>query len=165
MAETRETVRVSTLSKDKVEEIVRGMDWTAIHQARVFEDFGDRVVLYTDGDFSVMGRSTYYRDSDAVGVIGSLQCWGQGNIDKTDYFEGWVEKAEDSERVRYEEDDDTYRLKATGEEVARDAYVESATGRVLTEDEALAEAIRDGDWEGYEYEIEEVMRGYDEDAE
>ena len=44
-----ERVTVSTLSRDQVEEIVRGMDWTAIHQARVFENFGDRVVLYTDG--------------------------------------------------------------------------------------------------------------------
>ena len=157
-----ERVTVSTLSRDQVEEIVRGMDWTAIHQARVFENFGDRVVLYTDGDFWVMVQSTHYRDNDAAGVVGSLPCWGQGNIDKTDYFEGWVEKAEDLEHVRYEEDDDTYRMKATGEEVAPGAYVERHTGRVLTEDEALAEAIRDGDWEGYEYQIEEVMRGYDE---
>ena len=162
--ETKERVPVSTLKKDQVEEIVRGMDWTAIHRARVFVgDEDNRLVLFTDGDFSVMDDDEFC-DPDASGVIGSLSCWGQENVDKTDYFEGWVEKAEDSEHVRYEEDDDTYRLKATGEEVAPGAYVESHTGRVLTEDEALAEAIRDRDWEGYEYEIEEVMRRYDEYA-
>lgn len=139
-----ETTRASDMTIEQLEEVLRGLNWTEIHKARVFSDYGDRVVIYTDGDFTVQDSSTYYRDTDAAGVIGYLPCWGRGNVDRTAYFEGWLERNEDPDVYG-----DYVTLDMTG--TGYDA------GRVLTEDEAFAEAIEEGDWD-YDEEIEGVLR-------
>lgn len=152
------------MTPDEVRDVLRGMDWTGIHKVRVFSDYGDSVVLFTDGDFAVQEQSTHYRDPDAAGVIGYLSCWGIGNVDETSYFEGFVERADDRGKwVERSEEDVTYRHVETGEELDGDAYVEIETGRVLTEDEAFTEAIEAGDWD-YEEDIDAFMRRYEEDA-
>lgn len=125
-------MQASEMTIEQIEVILEGMNWTEIHKARVFSDYGDKVVLYTDGEFSIQNQSTYYRNPDEAGVISYLNCWGQGNVDRTDYFEGWIERNEDGE------------------------YIETETGRILTEDEAFTEAIDEGDWDYYE-EIDAVI--------
>jgi hypothetical protein len=144
-----ETKRASEMTMEQIEEVLREMDWTEIHKARVFSDYGDDVVLYTDGTFSAQGSSTYYRDPDAAGVISYLKCWGQGNVDRTDYFDGWLAPNEDENVYG-----DYVTLDVTG--TGYDA------GRVLTEDEAFTEAIEEGDWD-YEEEIEAVLENVREE--
>lgn len=151
--------------KERVEKVLRSMNWAGIHEERLFGDFGQSVVLYDDGEYVLKDSNEYFteRDPEAAKEIGSLSCWG-GDVDKSDYFEGFVTAAADSEHVEEDEDDLTLRLKANGEEVSYDAYIEDDTGRVLTKEAAFREAIEHGDWGGYEHEIEEVMRRYDEDV-
>ncbi len=156
-AETRERVPVGTLSKDEVEEIVRDMDWTAIHKARVLNDAGDRVALFTDGTFAVMDSAEQFRDADASGVIAELEVWGLGDIDESLYIPEGIAVPE-SRYVEYDEETDTYRLRGSGAEVAPDLYI--VNGDVLDREDALVDAIEHGDWGGYEYEIEDVMRGF-----
>lgn len=159
-----ETRRASELTMEQIEDVLRDMNWTEIHKARVFSDYGDRVVLFTDGDWTVQGQSTYYRDPDAAGVIGYLSCWGEGNIDGTDYFEGWVEWAEGSKWTR--EDDDSYILyhTQTGEEVDYDTVIETETGRVLEPRAAIEEAIEEGDWDYTEH-IDELLEAVKQERE
>ncbi len=132
---TEAKTRASEMTAEQVEEVLRAkVDWTAIRRARVFGDAGDRVLVFTDGSYEVMDSGQHYRDEDAAGVLGSLDVWGLGEIDRTDYFEGWVQKQEDGR------------------------YVESDTGRVLTEEEALEEAVEDGDWgDEVEDDIENIL--------
>ncbi len=153
---TRERVPVGTLSKDEVEEIVRDMDWTAIHKARVLNDAGDRVALFTDGTFAVMDSAEQFRDPDASGVIAELEVKG-ADIDLSDYIPEGIAVPE-SRYVEHDEETDTYRLRGSGAEVAPDLYIWD--GVVLDKEDALAHAIEHGDWGGYEYEIEDVMRGF-----
>lgn len=146
-----ESKRASEMTIEEIEEVLEGMNWTEIHKARVFSDYGASVVLYTDGEFTVQDQGTYYRDPEAAGVIGYLPCWGQGNVDRTDYFEGWVVRNEDEEVYG-----DYVTLDVTG--TGHDA------GRVMTEDEAFTEAIEEGDWD-YTEEIDAVMENVRRDRE
>ncbi len=130
-------MRERDMTLEQIEEMLRDLDWTEVHRLRVFSDYGSKVVIHADGDFSVLGSSTYYRDPEEAGVIAYLPCWGTGNIDRTDYFEGFVE--------RFEEE-------TSGRIMYRDIH----DGRVLAHDEALAEAIRDGEWD-YDAEIDMLM--------
>lgn len=124
--------KASEMTIEQIETVLQGMNWTEIEKARVFNDYGDKVVLYTDGEFWVQGQSTYYRDPDEAGVIGYLPCWGAGNIDRSIYLDGFAERNEEGD------------------------YVEIETGRIMGQDDALAEAIEQGDIAYYEY-IDEVL--------
>lgn len=132
--------KASEMTIEQIENILREMNWTEIHKARVFGDYGDKVVLFTDGDFTVQGSSTYYRNPDEAGVISYLQCWGQGNVDRNDYFDGWLERNEDGE------------------------YIETETGRTLTQDEAFTEAIEEG-YGDYDEEIDTVLEDVKQERE
>lgn len=118
--------RASELTLEQIDAIVRGMDWADIEEARIFNDYGDQVVLYTDGTFSIQDQSTYYPDPDAAGVISYLNCWGQGNIDREVYYEGWATPVED------------------GYLVNDDYYDSSLAGKVISEREMLHEAVQEG---------------------
>lgn len=147
-----ETQRASEMTIEQIEDVLREMNWTEIHKARVFSDYGASIVLYTDGEFSVQDQSTYYRDPDAAGVIGYLSCWGQGNIDRTDYFEGFAERVEDGEH------EGMYDI--SGDHPAADPWL-------VDEDTALTIAIEQGDWdyiEEMEAVIEDVKRDREEAA-
>lgn len=142
------TKRASEMPLEQIESIVENMDWTEIHKARVFSDYGDSVVLYTDGTFSVQDQGTYYRDPDAAGVIGYLNCWGRGNIDRADYFEGFAERVEDGEH------EGMYDI--CGDHPAAEPWL-------VDEDEALRIAIEQGDWD-YREDIDEFMSRYEEET-
>jgi hypothetical protein len=141
------TKRASEMTIERIEDVLRQMNWTEIHKARVFSDYGDSVVLYTDGTFSVQDSSTHYRDPDAAGVIGYLRCWGQGNIDRTVYYEGWAEPVEDGYLVSGAgyEDDEIY-------------------GTVISEDRMIEIAIEDGQWQDdYDEAVEAILESVREE--
>lgn len=150
--------KASEMTLEQIEDILRDMNWTEIHKARVFSDYGDSIVLYTDGEFTVQDQNTYYRDPDTAGVIGYLSCWGRGNVDRTDYYEGWAGQAEDSEWTT--ENPDRFSVvihKETGKEVDSDDWIEAETGRIIgTTDQMIEEALEEGDWD-YTEEIEAVL--------
>lgn len=151
------TKRASTMTEEQIQEILEGMDWTEIHKARVFSDYGDSIVLYTDSEFSVQGQGTHYRDPDGAGVIGYLSCWGWGNIDRTFYSEGWTELVRDSERAEWDDEAAVYRV--DGVEADESDYIVTGVGyeddeifgSVITEDRMIEICINDGDW-AIEYE-------------
>lgn len=135
--------RASEMTIDQVEDVLRDMDWRAIHEARVFSDYGESVVLHTDGHFSTQGQNTYYRDPDAAGVIGYLKCWG-GNIDRTEYAEGWTTPVEDGYLVN-------------------DDYPDpDLAGKVISEEAMLMEAIEQGDLDVDE-EVEAILYNFKEE--
>lgn len=136
--------KASELTIKQIETILEGMNWTEIHKARVFGDYGDKVVLYTDGEFSVQGQSTYYRNPDEAGVICYLNCWGRGNIDTTPYQEGWLKPHTDEDGLE------------TGDYVIAFNWDAEENGTILTSDQVIEQAIEDGDWDDAE-EIDAVI--------
>ncbi len=155
----QETTRASEMTIEQIEDVLREMDWTEIHKARVWADYGASIVLYTDGTFGTQEQSTHYRDPDAASVIGYLASTPWGNCDSSAYFEGWVEKVRDSHHAEWNDDEAIYRV--DGVEVDENALVEIETGRVLDETDAVDEAIEDGEWD-YDEEIEAVVRQVEE---
>lgn len=164
------TKKASEMTIEQIEEVLEGMDWTEVHKAQVWGDYGASIVFYTDGEFSVQGQNTYYRDPDAAGVIGYLHTTPWGNCDSAVYFEGWVEKIRDgvedtSEWIEWDDDLAVYRHTKTGEEVSEDDVVEIETGRVMDEATAVNEAIENGEWDYREYidaVLEDVRREREE---
>jgi hypothetical protein len=132
-AMTEETKRASEMTIEQIEEVLREMDWTEIHKLYATADYGDHVMLYSDGSFNVMHSSTHYRDPDAAGVIGSIRCPGSGNLDTTYYTEGWT---------RPEKDEDGYD---TGNYVVEYGFEDEDNGKVLTLDEAIEMCIEIGE--------------------
>ena len=126
--------RTSELSLEQIEQMLLSMDWVEIEKQRVFGDYGDSVVIHTDGSTSIQGQSTYYRDPDAARVITYLKCWGMGNTDCASYLEGWTERREDG------------------------SYVDTVDGTVYEDDHAAMEAaIEFGDLDPFEY-IDPIMQ-------
>jgi len=149
---TKASARASEMTIEEIREVLEGMDWTEIHKARVWGDYGASIVLYTDGEFSVQEQNTYYRDPDAAGVIGYLHTTPWGNCDSTVYFESWIQKIQNgientSEWIEWDDDECVYRHAKTGEEVEWGDVVEIETGRVMDQTTAVDEAIEEGDWE------------------
>ncbi len=139
-----EIKRAGEMEMEQIESILEGMNWTEIHKARVFSDYGASIVLYTDGEFSVQDQGTYYPDPEAAGVISYLSCWGQGNIDRTDYFEGFAEK-----------DEVTGMYDISGDHPGADPWL-------VEEEEALRIAIEQGDWD-YREDIDAVVANVEQD--
>ena len=160
--------RASEMTIEQIEDVLEGMDWTEIHKAQVWGDYGASIVLYTDGTFSVQEQSTYYRDPDAAGVIGYLHTKPWGNCDSSVYFEEWVEKVRDgventSEWITWDDEAAVYRHTQTGDEVSEGYVVEIETGRVMDETTAVDEAIENGEWD-YDEEIRAFMEQYADEA-
>ncbi len=153
-----QTTRASEMTIEQIEQVLQDMNWTEIHKARVFSDYGASIVIYTDGEFSVQDQGTHYRDPDAAGVIAYLPCWGRGNIDRTHYYEGWADEAERSHWTT--EDPDRYSVvihRETGEEVDSGDWIETETGRIIgTTDQMIEEAIEEGSWY-YDEDIDLVL--------
>lgn len=147
----------SEMSIEQIEKVLENVDWDETHKLRVFSDYGASVVIYTDGTLSVLDQGTYYRNPDEAGVLGYLRCWGQGNTDRTAYSEGWCERVEHSRWVTEDEDRYVFIHVADGSEIDGGDWIEIETGRVLTTDEMLTEAIDYGAWE-YDEEKEHVLR-------
>jgi hypothetical protein len=148
-------LKASEMTIDQIENVLDNVDWTETHKLRVFSDYGASVVIYTDGSLSVQDQGTYYPSPDDAGVLGYLRCWGRGNVDRTTYFEGWAEWVADSNHVTWNDEQAIYTVR--GVEVNEDDLVEIDTGRVLTQDEALNEAIEEGYWD-YDEERDELLR-------
>lgn len=148
-------MKASEMTIEQVKKVLDNVDWTETHKLRVFSDYGANVVIYTDGTLSVQDQGTYYPNPDAAGVLGYLRCWGRGNIDRTPYFEGWVEWAPESRHAV--EDEERFVYYVNGVEVDEGDVVEIDTGRILTQDEALNEAIEEGEWD-YDEDKESILR-------
>lgn len=158
-----ETRRASGMTIEEIRNVLEGMDWTEIHKAQVWGDYGASIVLYTDGEFTVQEQNTYYRDPEAAGVMAYLHTTPWGNCDSSVYFEGWVEKIRDgieetSPWIEWDDEAAVYRHTRTGEEVSEGDVVETETGRVMDVETAVNEVIEDGEWEaGYEEEREGII--------
>lgn len=137
----------SEMTIEQIEEVLEDVDWTEVHKLQVFSDYGASVVIYTDGTLSVQDQGTYYPNPDKAGVLGYMACWGIGNIDRTDYYEGWCQRADESDWTT--EDEHRYVLihKRDTFEVDYGDWIEIDTGRVLTTDQMLTEAIEYGEWD------------------
>ena len=84
------------MTKEKLIQLLDNVDWTEVHQMRI-DDHGRRVELWLEEDKLVpvtMEQNTW---QSGVESIGSLPCWGLGNIDSTIYTEGWTETVNDDE--------------------------------------------------------------------
>lgn len=155
-----EIKRTGEMTIEEIEEVLEGMNWTEIHKARVFSDYGASIVLYTDGEFTVQDQSTYYRDPEAAGVMAGLSCWGQGNVDRTDYAEGRWERVRDSKLAQWDDDECVYLV--DGVEVDETDWVETETGEIYDTERMLEVAIEDGEWE-YHEEIDAVVENVREE--
>lgn len=147
-----EIKRASEMSIEQIREVLRDMDWSEIHVARVFSDTNDKVVLLTDGSFSVRERSHYFLGDDAADEIADLSCWG-GDVDSTRYPEDWTEELENG---FYRVDDDFRK----GTDIPE----------YINEEQMIEIAIREGDytyWEHsyYYYWIKEIMATVQRDRE
>jgi hypothetical protein len=95
--------------------------------------------------------------------MGYLSTHPWGNCDSSVYFEGWVERVENSEWTREHENHVGVMVhKETGEEVDASDWIEIETGRVLSTTDAVDEAIEEGEWD-YDEEIEAVLRSVQEE--
>lgn len=142
--------KASELTIEQIESILQDMDWTEIHKARVFGDYGQKIVLHTDGEFSTQDQGTYYQDPDAAGVISYLNCWGLGNIDTTDYTEGWTKAQTDEDGIE------------TGMYVVDYGYEDEDEGKVLELSEVIEKAIEEGCWD-YDDEIIAVLENVEQE--
>ena len=143
--------RMSEMTIERAEEVLRGLDWREIHKTRVFSDYGASVVIYTDGETSVQDQGTYYRDSDAAGVLCYLDCWGN-NIDTLQYTEGWTRDELDEDGIQ------------TGNYVIDYGYDDVGNGKVLTEREVIERAIEEGEWDD-DAEIEALLERIGQESE
>lgn len=136
--------RVSEMDMEQIEETLRGLDWREIEKLRVFGDYNDKVIIYTDGTIGEQDSSTYYRDSEAAGVLAYLTCWGLGNVDTMHYTEGWTQPEVDEDGIE------------TGRYVISWSHDNPDNGTVLDLAEIVARAIDEGDMETEGY-IDEVL--------
>ena len=116
-------MKTTDMSKEQVQEVLDNIEWTEIHNNTVFEDFGSTIHVKTDGTFFVLGSGTSIMDYSEI--LGTIKVAGRGNIDEWDYFEGWGE---------WHPDNDCFQ---------------AIDGRVLSTEDAISEAIEDGDWSHY----------------
>lgn len=164
-----EVKRASEMTMEQIEEILEGMNWTEIHKAQVFGDYGDKIVLHTDGEYTVQDQSTHYRDEDAAGVIGYVSTTPWGNCDSSVYFKGFVEQVRDgiensSRWIEWDDDLALYRHTVTGEEVSEGDVVEIETGLVMDVETAVNQAIEEGEWASeYEEERDAVIHNVEEE--
>lgn len=93
-----EIKRASRMSTEEIEEVLQKVDWDEVEMKRYYGDYGSSVVIYTDAETTTMEGSTYYRDEDAAGVIGYLECWGR-DVDLDDYATDLAEQNDDGEWV------------------------------------------------------------------
>jgi hypothetical protein len=112
---------------------LRGFDWREIERLRVFGNYNDKVVLYTDGEIGTQDASTYCSDSDAAGVLAYLTCWGRSNVDTTFYTEGWTRPEVDEDGIE------------TGNYVIAWSHDDPENGTVLTLDQVIERAIDEGE--------------------
>ena len=115
--------KTTELSKQEVEELLDEIDWVKVHSQIVFENFGNNICIQTNGKIFSIEQGTSLRDDDEI--IGLIPCIGLGNIDTWDYLDGWGK---------------WYQWKRE---------FETNDGRILDENDAILEAIEDGEWQQY----------------
>lgn len=109
------------MTKEEIQEILdEKVDWEDVHTRTVFSNYGDTIHIRTDGTVFELGSGTYLRDYSEI--IGRIPVVGYGDIDDNDYLDGWGE---------WDRDNDTFT---------------TSDGRILTIEEAIQEAIEDGEW-------------------
>ncbi|MCL6437196.1 MAG: hypothetical protein K6T51_01185 [Rubrobacteraceae bacterium] len=113
----------TTHTKEEIMDILENVDWTEVHRRFAFGEYGDYIDIFADGSIATRGSSEYYRDPDAIGLIGSIRVLGAGNIDRSQHYEG-----------AYEHDMDSG--------LWRDLY----TGEMVGEETMLRSAIENGEW-------------------
>lgn len=143
----------SEMTIEQIEEVLENVDWTEVHKLRVFSDYGDSVVIFTDGSLYVQGQGTYYRDPDAAGVLGYLRCWGQGNIDRTYYYEGWATPVEDGYLV----DAEGVYGELEGQVISEERMIEICIEDGQHDDDEVREALMDQIEEQRDYQA--MLRG------
>ena len=95
------------------------------------DDYGRRVEFWVDGDKLTPVQMEQNTWQLGVSTIGSLSCWGLGNVDSTYYTEGWTESMEGG----------MYRI------TIDDSVLQK--GSVHDLETVVRIAIREGDWEAY----------------
>ena len=124
----------------ELRDLLADVDWTEVHHMRT-QSFGRRVELWLEKQDDgteyllpvIMEQNTW--QPGAV-VVGSLPCWG-GNLDSSDYAEGWATKNIDG------------------------TYTVDETGEIVPEDEMVSKCIEEGDWqEEYDSWTEELVEQY-----
>lgn len=125
---------VTMKTSEEIREILENqVDWTAVHHARVAEH-GQRVELWLEEDGTVeivtMEQNTF---QPGVEIIGSLCCWGLGNMDTTVYTDGWTTANEDG------------------------TYTVTETGEVFDESDIVHRCIDEGEWYDYPEWIDQIV--------
>ena len=128
-------MKLKEMTKEQVQKVLDNLDWIEIHRISIFGDYGETINIFTDGTLNVLGSGTTYQDYSEV--LGCVSVQGRGNVDEWPYLDGWGEW-------------DQY----THTFITKD-------GRTLTEEEAIEEAIEDGEWDEWiESEKQSIMNEF-----
>ena len=95
--------------------------WHEFHELYALGEHG-YILLFADGSLCHISSGTSFRGFTHIAAV---RCPGPGQIDRTYYAEGWTSLNEDR----------TYTVKEDG--------------RIITEEDMIKEAIRDGDWDSF----------------
>lgn len=126
-----------------IEKITENLDYNKIHELQVFSDYNDSIIIWADGEISVIGSNSTPNTDEWYAVI---KAWGRGNIVVDDYADGWAERETD--------EDGDYT----------DNWIETKTGRVMTESDMISECIKEGDWDDhYSHLVDRITEQYEND--
>ncbi|MBK8536319.1 MAG: hypothetical protein IPL59_15035 [Candidatus Competibacteraceae bacterium] len=130
--EGREVIHATVLGKEPPKEWKSALEASLIHHAienlclrelhELWAFCQGYILIYPNGEISHLESGLSLRDSSC---ISSIRCPGPGQIDRTDYAEGWAVLNDDR------------------------TYTRLSDGVILSEEEMMEEAIRDGDWSGF----------------
>lgn len=128
------------MTKENIEKILEKVDWQDVHEKMVFSDFGTKICIWEDGSIVELGQNETFSEKGWEGNIGVLKAWGIGNIDSSEYLDGWGTIDEE-----------------TGE-------FTTETGERISQEKAVRAAIENGDW-SYLYEgwREELLQQWEEE--
>ena len=110
---------MNELNEKKYQNTINNIDWTELHRAMVMSDYGMGVWIYEDGTIDFQTSGTLPGKNNTV--IAMFTAWG-ANISENDYLEGWGE---------WDREEDTFL---------------TDDGRTLTTEEAITEAINEGEY-------------------
>ena len=116
--------------------LIDNIDYDQIHELQIYSEYNDNIMIWADGEISVLGSNTTPNTNEWYAVI---KAWGHGNVNISDYADGWAEEElEDGE--------------PTGK------YIEIETGKKMTEKEMIMDCIKNGDWTDHYTHIADMIR-------